>query len=183
MERKFKHWEMKQWLQNSNQHRSKQWETKQWFPDAKSRVDRLSNFRDKYITVKPVEKVNTNELLFSVGSSLVKQRAREGRPAIYDTFALRSKWQESSLIAQKATIEFEKLRQWYESKEYKSMKNEVLKSNSSIVLPDDNKIYKDILYERGLYLSSLKDGLIDQVDKAAREARIEEKMRIFFSGK
>ena len=174
---------MKQWLQNSNQQTSKQWETKQWFPNAKSRVDRLSNFRDKYIKVKPLEKVNTNELLFSVGSSLVKQRAREGRPEIYDVFALRSKWQESPLIAQKATIEFERLKQWYESKEYKDMKSKVLEYDSSIVFPDDSKIYKEILHEKELYLSSLKDGIVNQVDKAIRESRIEEKMRIFFSGK
>ncbi len=162
---------------------NKPWEVKQWLPNAQSRRERISSLREKYIKVKPVEKVNTNELLFSVGSSLAKQRAREGRPAIYDTFALRSKWLESPLIAQKAAIEFEKLKQWYESKEYKSMKSEVLKFDSSIVLPDDTKIYKDILKERELYISSLGEEIVDQVDKAARESRIEEKMRIFFSNK
>ena len=149
--------------------RNQPWNAKQWLPNAQSKKDRISALRDKYIKVKPIEKVNTNELLFSVGSSLVKQRAREGRPEIYDVFALRSKWQESPLIAQKATIEFERLKQWYESKEYKDMKSKVLEYDSSIVFPDDSKIYKEILHEKELYLSSLKDGIVNQVDKAIRE--------------
>ena len=102
--------------------RNQPWNAKQWLPNAQSKKDRISALRDKYIKVKPIEKVNTNELLFSVGSSLVKQRAREGRPDIYNTFALRSKWIESPLIKVKAYSEFDKLKQFYESKEYANIK-------------------------------------------------------------
>lgn len=164
--------------------RNKPWEVKQWLPNAQSRRERVSNLRDKYIKAKPIEKVNTNELLFSVGSSLVKQRAREGRPEIYNTFALRSKWIESPTIRIKANAEFNRLQQFYESKEYQSIKEQWKRIDSSIELPDESKIYRDIVSLRDLLQSKVdSDSIYEQSKKAQIVSDIEEKMRIFFSRK
>ena len=164
--------------------RNQPWNAKQWLPNAQSKKDRISALRDKYIKVKPIEKVNTNELLFSVGSSLVKQRAREGRPDIYNTFSLRSKWIESPIIKVKAYSEFDKLKQFYESKEYTNIKEQWKKIDSSIELPDESKVYKDIVSLRDLLKSKVdSDSIYEQSKKASISADIDEKMRIFFSRK
>ena len=164
--------------------RNKPWEVKQWLPNAQSRRERVSNLRDKYIKAKPMEKVNTNELLFSVGSSLVKQRAREGRPEIYDTFALRSKWIESPIIKVKANAEFSRLKQFYESEEYQSIKEQWKKIDSSIELPDESKIFREIVSLKGILQSKVSsDSLYEQSKKASIESDIDEKMRIFFARK